>query len=144
MEEQGAERLPDREVVSFVDASAAIPINAAITANFLSDDGSAYHDATHGAGIYRSNEEELMTDEMSNEMGNETKAPGLSPEELESQGIVQLADSEAKSLVDANSAAPVNTAVARSILSDDSETIANAEQDADIDQRTSRTGDQGA
>jgi len=36
------EELPDREVMSLVDANVAIPINAAVAANVLSDDSGAF------------------------------------------------------------------------------------------------------
>lgn len=51
LEAQGSEQLPDREAMSLVDANIAIPINAAVAAEVLSDDASAYADATQGAGI---------------------------------------------------------------------------------------------
>ena len=53
--EQGGEQLPDREAMSLVDANVAIPINAAVAANVLSDDAIAYADATQDAGIDQSN-----------------------------------------------------------------------------------------
>ena len=37
----GAE-LPDREVMSLLDANVAIPVNAAVAANVLSDDSAAF------------------------------------------------------------------------------------------------------
>jgi len=58
----------------------------------------------------------------------------LSAEELEAQGVEQLPDREAMSLVNANVAAPVNVAAALNVLSDGSTAVANAEQTADIDQ----------
>ena len=60
----------------------------------------------------------------------------LSSEELEAEAGEQLPDREAMSLINANVAAPVNAAVALNALSDDSTAIANAEQNADIDQST--------
>ena len=60
----------------------------------------------------------------------------LTPEEIEAQAAQQLPDREAMSLINANVAAPVNAAVAANVLSDDSVAIANAQQDADIDQST--------
>ena len=59
---------------------------------------------------------------------------GLSKEELEQQGSEQLEEREEMSLINANIAAPVNAAVAANVLSDDAIAIANAEQNADIDQ----------
>ena len=58
----------------------------------------------------------------------------LSPEELEAQGGEELPDREAMSLVNANIAVPVNAAVAANVLSDGSTAIADADQDAYIDQ----------
>ena len=60
----------------------------------------------------------------------------VSDQELEEQSGEALPDREAMSLVNANIAAPVNAAVAANVLSDDATAIANAEQDADIDQST--------
>jgi hypothetical protein len=36
------EELPDREVMSLLDANVAIPVNAAVAANVLSDDSGAF------------------------------------------------------------------------------------------------------
>ena len=46
MEAETAEELPDREAMSLVNANIAIPVNAAIAANVLSDGAVAYADAT--------------------------------------------------------------------------------------------------
>ena len=64
-----------------------------------------------------------------------TNAPeGLSAEELAAQDGEQLPDREQMSLINANVAAPVNAAVAANVLSDGSTAIADADQDAYIDQ----------
>ena len=55
LEAEAAEQLPDREAMSLVNANVAIPINAAVAANVLSDDAIAYADATQDAGIDQSN-----------------------------------------------------------------------------------------
>ena len=60
----------------------------------------------------------------------------LSPEELEAEGLAELPDREAMSLIDANIAAPVNAAVAANVLSDNAVADATATQTADIDQST--------
>ena len=74
----------------------------------------------------------------------ETPAPeGLTPEELEAQSAEELPDREAMGLINANLAIPVNAAVAANVLSSDSTAIANAEQDADIEQSTGDGGDGG-
>ena len=54
LEQQSGEQLPDREAMSLVDANIAIPINAAVAANVLSDDAIAYADATQDAAIDQS------------------------------------------------------------------------------------------
>ena len=55
LEAQAGEELPDREAMSLVDTNIAIPINAAVAANVLSDGAIAYADATQDAGIDQSN-----------------------------------------------------------------------------------------
>ena len=54
LEAQSGEQLPDREAMSLVDADVAIPINAAVAANVLSDDAIAYANAEQEAGIDQS------------------------------------------------------------------------------------------
>ena len=51
---QAGDELPDREVMSLVDANVAIPINAAVAANVLSDDAVAYANAEQDALIDQS------------------------------------------------------------------------------------------
>jgi len=46
LDAETAEELPDREAMSLVNANIAIPVNAAIAANVLSDGATAYADAT--------------------------------------------------------------------------------------------------
>lgn len=46
LEQEGGEQLPDREAMSLVNANLAIPVNAAVAANVLSDGSIAYADAT--------------------------------------------------------------------------------------------------
>jgi hypothetical protein len=41
LEEQQAEVLPDREAMSLVNANAAVPVNAAVALNALSDNSTA-------------------------------------------------------------------------------------------------------
>ncbi len=64
------------------------------------------------------------------------KPVGLSDEELAVETGEELPDREAMSLIDANIAAPVNAAVAANVLSDGSTAVADATQDATIDQST--------
>jgi hypothetical protein len=61
---------------------------------------------------------------------------GLTAEELAAEGAAELPEREAMSLVNANVAVPVNAAVAANVLSDGSTAIAEAIQEADIDQST--------
>jgi len=51
--EMGGE-MTDREAMSLVNANVAIPINAAVAANVLSDGATAYADATQDAQIDQS------------------------------------------------------------------------------------------
>jgi hypothetical protein len=48
---QDGEELPDREAMSLVNANLALPINAAVAANVLSDGSIAYADANQGDTI---------------------------------------------------------------------------------------------
>ena len=54
VDEQEVAELPDREAMSLVNANVAIPINAAIAANVLSDGAIAYADATQDADLDQS------------------------------------------------------------------------------------------
>lgn len=49
------EPLPERAAMSLVNANLAIPINAAVAANVLSDGAIAYADATQNTPIDQSN-----------------------------------------------------------------------------------------
>jgi hypothetical protein len=51
IEAQEASELPDREAMSLVNANLAIPVNAAVAANVLSDGSIAYADATQNTPI---------------------------------------------------------------------------------------------
>jgi hypothetical protein len=55
LEELAGEPLPERAAMSLVTANLAIPINAAIAANVLSDGAIAYADATQDTPIDQSN-----------------------------------------------------------------------------------------
>ncbi len=55
LEAQAGENLPDREAMSLVDANVAVPVNAAVAANVLSDGSEATADATQDADIDQSN-----------------------------------------------------------------------------------------
>jgi hypothetical protein len=55
LEEAGGEQLPDREQMSLVNANIAVPVNAAVAANVLSDGSIAYADATQQTPIDQSN-----------------------------------------------------------------------------------------
>jgi hypothetical protein len=49
------EELPERAAMSLVNANVAIPVNAAVAANVLSDGAIAYADATQDTPIDQSN-----------------------------------------------------------------------------------------
>ena len=52
--EHDSEQLPEREEMSLVNANVAIPINAAVAANVLSDDAIAYANAQQDTPIDQS------------------------------------------------------------------------------------------
>ncbi len=54
LNELAGEELPERAAMSLVNANVAIPINAAVAANVLSDDAIAYADAAQDAAIDQS------------------------------------------------------------------------------------------
>jgi hypothetical protein len=54
IEQEDAAELPDREEMSLVNANLAIPVNAAVAANVLSDGSVAYADATQATPIDQS------------------------------------------------------------------------------------------
>ena len=53
--DESGEQLPDREQMSLVNANIAIPVNAAVAANVLSDGAVAYADAAQTTPIDQSN-----------------------------------------------------------------------------------------
>jgi hypothetical protein len=55
LEQQDAEALPDREQMSLVNANAALPVNAAVALNALSDNSTAIAEAHQTAPIEQSN-----------------------------------------------------------------------------------------
>jgi len=55
LDQQGSEELGEREEMSLVNANVAIPINAAVAANVLSDGAIAYADAAQAADIDQGN-----------------------------------------------------------------------------------------
>jgi hypothetical protein len=55
LEELAGEELPERAAMSLINANIAIPVNAAVAANVLSDGAIAYADATQSAPIDQSN-----------------------------------------------------------------------------------------
>ena len=54
LEAQEAAELPDREAMSLVDANVAVPVNAAVAANVLSDGSVAIADAQQDVDIDQS------------------------------------------------------------------------------------------
>jgi len=67
---------------------------------------------------------------------NATEYKVLTREELEAIAGEELPERAAMSLINANIAAPINLALAANVLSDGSTAIAQAIQNAPIDQRT--------
>jgi len=55
LEAQSAEELPDREEMSLANINLAIPVNAGIAANVLSDDATAYANAAQDNTLPQSN-----------------------------------------------------------------------------------------
>ena len=56
IEQQEASELPDREAMSLVDANVAVPVNAAVAANVLSDDSTATANAEQTNDITQEND----------------------------------------------------------------------------------------
>jgi hypothetical protein len=54
LEELAGEALPERAAMSLINANLAIPVNAAIAANVLSDGSTAYANAIQDAPITQS------------------------------------------------------------------------------------------
>lgn len=54
LDELVGEQLPDRAAMSLINANIAIPINAAVAANVLSDGATAYADAAQTTPIDQS------------------------------------------------------------------------------------------
>jgi hypothetical protein len=55
LERLAGEALPERAAMSLINANIAIPVNAAIAANVLSDNAVAYADAAQDAAIDQGN-----------------------------------------------------------------------------------------
>jgi hypothetical protein len=55
LSELAGEELPDRAAMSLVNANIAIPVNAAVAANVLSDNAVAWANAAQNAGIDQGN-----------------------------------------------------------------------------------------
>jgi hypothetical protein len=55
LEKHDAEQLPEREEMALVNANIAVPVNAAVAANVLSDDAVAYAEATQDAALDQAN-----------------------------------------------------------------------------------------
>jgi hypothetical protein len=55
LEAQDAEQLPDREAMSLINANVAVPVNAAVAANVLSDNSTAIANAEQTADIDQAN-----------------------------------------------------------------------------------------
>ncbi len=55
LDEMAGEPLPERAAMSLINANLAIPINAAVAANVLSDGSTAYANALQGTPIQQGN-----------------------------------------------------------------------------------------
>lgn len=55
LDELAGEPLPERAAMSLINANVAAPINAAVALNALSDNSTAYANATQSADIDQSN-----------------------------------------------------------------------------------------
>ena len=55
LDAQSGEALPDREQMSLFNANAAVPVNAAVAANVLSDGSTAVADADQTTDIEQTN-----------------------------------------------------------------------------------------
>jgi hypothetical protein len=55
LEQQQGEELPDREAMSLVNANLAVPVNAAVAANVLSDGATSVADANQADQIAQGN-----------------------------------------------------------------------------------------
>jgi hypothetical protein len=55
IEEQAGEELPDREAMSLINANLAVPVNAAVAANVLSDGSTAFANAVQDTPIDQGN-----------------------------------------------------------------------------------------
>ena len=55
LEELAGEQLPERAAMSLINANLAIPVNAAVAANVLSDGSTAWADATQQTPIDQGN-----------------------------------------------------------------------------------------
>ena len=55
LDAQTGEQLPDREAMSLIDANAAVPVNAAVALNALSDNSVAYANAEQNVTTDQSN-----------------------------------------------------------------------------------------
>ena len=55
LDQLAGEELPERAAMSLINANIAIPVNAAVAANVLSDGAVAYADATQSAPIDQGN-----------------------------------------------------------------------------------------
>jgi hypothetical protein len=51
LEQLAGEQLPERAAMSLINLNVAVPVNAAVAANVLSDNATAYADAAQDAAI---------------------------------------------------------------------------------------------
>jgi hypothetical protein len=55
LEQLAGEQLPERAAMSLINLNVAVPVNAAVAANVLSDNATAYADAAQDAAIEQGN-----------------------------------------------------------------------------------------
>ena len=55
LDQLAGEKLPERAAMSLINANLAIPVNAAVAANVLSDGATAYANAVQGTPIEQGN-----------------------------------------------------------------------------------------
>ncbi len=121
LEAQTGEHLPDREEMSLVNTNVYAPVNTAVALNVFSDDSVAIANAEQNNFVQQGNFEQNNFQQNGYQYGH------MKGDEMAN--------------VNANVAAPTNTAVAANVFSDDSVAIANAEQNNFIEQNNFERND---
>ena len=126
LNELAGEELPERAAMSLVNANIAIPINAAVAANVLSDNATAVPRLPRPGRSTSSARRHTMSEQSPQEYRP------LSRSELDQMAGEELPERAAMSLINANVAAPINLAAALNVASDNSVAYADATQTAPI------------